>query len=59
MILALLIMSVVLYVLVRRSIEKRQAKGEGNPFDEEPKHSPVESRLSVAASDSPEVQTFP
>jgi len=52
LILALLFMSVVLYVLVRRSVERRQAKkfayngmdGKGSPG----------SRSSVAASDTPE-----
>jgi hypothetical protein len=57
MILALLLMSVVLYILVRRSIEKRQAENHTTAawVAKERKHSPSQSRSSVAASDSPEV----
>jgi hypothetical protein len=55
LILALLFMSVVLYVLVRRSVERRQAKKFAyNGMDG--KASPG-SRSSVAASDSPEVHS--
>lgn len=51
MILALLVMSVVLYILVRRSIARRQAKRLS--FDAKELSTP--SGSSVAASDSPEV----
>jgi hypothetical protein len=55
MVLAFLLMSVVLYILVRRSVEKRQARKETAAWAKEPRHSPSQSRTSVAASDSPEV----
>lgn len=53
LILALLLMSVVLYALVRRSVEKRQAQR----FEDERelKNASVYSRTSVTASDTPEV----
>lgn len=57
MILALLFMSVVLYVLVRRSVERRQAKRlafQGIEGKDTPG-----SRSSVAASDTPEVPPNP
>ena len=50
-------MSVVLYILVRRSIERRQAKHDSNStlpqYTGDIKHNPSQ-RSSVAASDSPE-----
>lgn len=55
MVLALLLMSFVLYILVRRSVEKRQARNETAVWVKERRHSPSQSRSSVAASDSPEV----
>ena len=55
MILALLLMSFVLYILVRRSVEKRHARNETAVWVKERRHSPSQSRSSVAASDSPEV----
>ena len=58
MILALLLMSVVLYILVRRSVERRQASRDiADGFARERKHSPTHSRDSVAASDTPEVES--
>jgi len=57
MILAFLLMSFVLYVLVRRSVEKRHAKNQSGAWER--KHSPSQSRTSVAASDTPEVRPPP
>ena len=51
LILALLGMSVVLYILVRRSVERRQAQRDSVSGEGKETH----SRSSVAASDTPEV----
>lgn len=56
MIIALLLMSVVLYILVRRSLERRQSDADAG-YSRERKHSPNLSRSSVAASDTPEVSS--
>ena len=57
-ILALIIMSIVLYYLVRRSVERRQARNLP-PYPPDSKFDFLNrSRSSVAASDSPEVN-FP
>jgi len=56
LILALLLMSVILYILVRRSVEKRHAKKYA--YERESKCSATHSRSSVVASDSPEVPRF-
>jgi len=53
LIIALLIISFVLYILVRRAVEKSHS--EKYPPPALRKHSPSQSRSSVAASDSPEV----
>jgi hypothetical protein len=53
LILALLLMSVILYALVRRSVEKRQAQRIED--ERELKNASVYSRTSVTASDTPEV----
>lgn len=54
MVLALLIMAIVLYILVRRSVERRYEQHTPPVFVEK-RHSPSQSRTSVTASDSPEV----
>ena len=54
LIIALIVISISLYLLVRRAIEKKQAEGLERPRRER-KYSPNQSRTSVAASDSPEV----
>jgi predicted LPLAT superfamily acyltransferase len=56
-IIALLLMSVVLYILVRRSLERRQSQDADAGYSRERKHSPNLSRSSVAASDTPEVSS--